>query len=1058
MGISSLVLFLSLALPVALVAQYSSSIEGVVTDRSQAVIPNARVTVTNTGTGVSRSATTSGEGFYRIVDLGAGTYEVRVEHSGFKSSEQQNVNLAGSQTLRINATLEVGSVGEKITVASEVPQVETDEGRISGNITTQDLQQLPLNGRNLYNVVALTPGIAGRGLAATFGAAGGGNNNDSFAAENQPEMYTNGQRVESNSYMLDDMSVNSLARGGVTNLTPNPDSIAEVRVISNNFSAVNGRSSGGQVQIISKSGTNQFRGGASEYFQNNTLADRNEFEGQVPVFRRNEFDAYLGGPIIRNRTFFFTSFDGLRQSGTRDQIYTTETSQFANYVEQAYPNSIAAYLFKNDGPAVYPNTNLKILAAPAAAPGVVIPPAGIPEIGSVDFAPAAYRNGQQITGRIDHQLRPGKDTLYGNVYRTWARTLNGGIRPEFNRPGNEYTTFIGLNEIHIFSPTKLNELRADMMRTVGTSDIPPNINVPAISVPSISGFSTNGYPSGYFQTSFNYKDVFSWIHNSHTIKIGGELRRMRGNSINTSNFIPTYTFASIFTFAGDNPLSETRLVNPGTGLPAVNEVGLRDYEWSLFVNDDWKVTRNFTVNLGLRYENYESPTEVNGLLRNLVFGQGSNLDQRLATGTAQTVKNFFPSGPGNLAPRFGFAWDPTGTGKTSIRGGFGIAYDRLFMTPLLNFRGNPPLRATATLGPIYGTSFSYSLGNPSSPYLGFPIDPALQLGLNSANGIKGARVAVNAVDPNLKQAYTENWFVGVQRDIGLGVVVEADYSGSAGHHLYDDYDINRFAGDLLQNGTFHGFNPYFSNVYIISSGSNSIYQGATLTVKRRFHRGFTVQGSYTFSKVIDDTDSLTNIASYEDSHNRALDRGLAGFNVSNRLSIYGIWELPFFSSRHDIVKQALGGWQLSGSGIFQSGFPMTVSNSAYPAGDYNADGTAGDRPNAPDSSVPRSGFSNAQFLNGIFPVSAFPLPPKGTDGNLGRNTFTGPTFQEIDAALSKQFSLTERVKLQFRMEAFNVFNHVNLNAPTTDLSSGTFGKSTSTLLPRQFQAGLRLSF
>ena len=247
-------------------------------------------------------------------------------------------------------------------------------------------------------------------------------------------------------------------------------------------------------------------------------------------------------------------------------------------------------------------------------------------------------------------------------------------------------------------------------------------------------------------------------------------------------------------------------------------------------------------------------------------------------------------------------------------------------------------------------------------------------------------------------------------------------------------------------------------MFIISSGSNSIYQGGTFTAKRRFWRGLTLQGSYTFSKTIDDTDTLTNIATYEDSHNRALDRGLAGFNVANRLSINGIWELPFLRSQHGPVAQALGGWQLSGMAIFQSGFPMSVANSAYPAGDYNADGTAGDRPNAPAASVPHSGFSNAQFLNGIFPVSAFPIPAPGTDGNLGRNVFTGPSYKEIDMSLAKHFSLTERMKLEVRIEAFNVLNHVNLNAPSTDLSSANFGKATSTLLPRQFQGGLRLSF
>jgi hypothetical protein len=330
--------------------------------------------------------------------------------------------------------------------------------------------------------------------------------------------------------------------------------------------------------------------------------------------------------------------------------------------------------------------------------------------------------------------------------------------------------------------------------------------------------------------------------------------------------------------------------------------------------------------------------------------------------------------------------------------------------------------------------------------------------LNAANGIKGARVAAYTVDPNLKQAYTENWFFGIQHDLWSGIVVEANYEASAGRHLYDTSDVNRFTGDLLTNGTFHGFNPYFSNVYFISSGDNSLYQGGMLRVKHRFQKGVTLQGSYTFSKAIDITDTLTNTAVYQDAANRNLDRALAGFDVRNRLALNGSWQLPFLRSQKGFLGNAFGGWQLSGLAIFQSGSPLSVINSAYPAGDYNADGTAGDRPNAPAASVPRSGFSRAQFLSGSFPVSAFPIPVKGTDGNLGRNTFTGPGYAEIDLSLEKKFAITERVKLGIRADAFNALNHVNLNAPSLDLSSATFGQSTSTLSPRQFQFGARLDF
>jgi len=460
----------------------------------------------------------------------------------------------------------------------------------------------------------------------------------------------------------------------------------------------------------------------------------------------------------------------------------------------------------------------------------------------------------------------------------------------------------------------------------------------------------------------------------------------------------------------------------------------------------------------VRYENFESPTEINRLLRDMVFGSGSSFSERLANATMQTVEHLYPPSPGTIVPRFGFAFDPDGRGKTSIRGGYGIAYDRLFMTPILDFRNDPPLRATATVGPQFGTSFTYALGDPTKAYLGFPIDPSLQLGVNEANGIKNVRVAVLVTDPNFKQAYTHNWFLGVQHDIGGRVVVEADYTGSAGHHLYENTNVNRFRGDLLTNGAFHGFNPYFSAVNFISSGSNSFYNGFNLHIRRAFRNGFNLQGVYTFSKAIDDADTLTNAQNYLDVANRGLDRGLAGFDVTHRLSLNGLWELPALANRNRLAKAVLGGWQLSGFAIFQSGYPFTVSNGANPAGDYNLDGTGGDRPNAPLTPLPSSGYSRAQFLSGIFPTSAFPIPAPGKDGVLGRDTFRGPGFAEVDLSIGKRFAITERIHVGIRLDSYNALNHVNLNPPVSDLSNSNFGRSTSALLPRQYQGGARIEF
>ena len=1040
-------------------AQFNSGIQGTVTDSTGAVIPGAAVRVTNAATGIVRETVTSAEGVYFVVSLGAGRYRVTVEKPGFTKTEQDGIELSVNETIRIDLLLPVGASAESVTVAARAPLVETEQGRISGRIDSVELRELPLNGRNLYTLIALQPGITGTGTMGS-GALGG---SDSFTGQAGPQVFASGQRHDANSFTVDDTSVNSSAGGGDTNLSPNADSVEEVRIVANNFSAVEGRNSAAQVSVVTKSGSNELHGGASYYFENNSLSSRNEFEQRTPVYRRNQFGAHLGGPIVRNRTFFFFSYEGLRSSGARGAVEVVETAAFRDFVESTRPNSIAARVLKEFQPSVDPTTNLRDLGSPRPGPNTTGPPDGILDVGSANYVPDAFRNGNQYNARIDHELRPGKDRLYGNFYFTPSRTLTGDIRRADDRPTSQGTTFAGLNYTHIFSPHVINELHAGVMRLSSHQDFPPHPEVPALTITGLtSTISQNFFPSAYGQTSFDYKDILSWTRSSHSIKLGGEARRVRTNSGNTRHYIPTYNFASILNFANDEPIQMTRTVDPRTGDPATNVIGLRGFEWSMFVNDDWKVTRNFTVNIGLRYENFGSPTEVNGLLRNIVFGNGSNLSQRVSTASADVVQHFYPTDNRDFAPRFGFAWNPDGKGRTSIRGGYGMAFNRVGDTPLLNFRGNPPLRAQVNLGLLLGTQFTYSLGDPTKPFNGYPVDPALRQGLDPRNGIAGLRVSLYAVDPNFRTAYAHNWFFGIQRELAPGWALELNYLASAGHHLQTVYNVNRFRGDLL-SGTFHGYNPSFSDIELVGSNSNSIYNGATVQLKRAFRRGFNFQAAYTIGRSIDDSDSLGSSTSgnpvYVDADNRRLERGPSGFDVPQKLAFLGIWELPFLRGQKSPLARVFGGWQFSGIGIVQKGTPVDITSSAqYPRGDFNADGNTGDRPNAPAAGIPRGGYSRSAFLTGIFRTTDFPVPVPGTDGGLGRDVFRGPGFAEVDMALAKKFRLTERFLFELRGEAFNAFNRVNLNNPVTDLANSSFGRSTSAQTPRQYEVGMRVTF
>jgi hypothetical protein len=423
------------------------------------------------------------------------------------------------------------------------------------------------------------------------------------------------------------------------------------------------------------------------------------------------------------------------------------------------------------------------------------------------------------------------------------------------------------------------------------------------------------------------------------------------------------------------------------------------------------------------------------------------------------VNQLYKTNDFDFAPRLGFAWNPGGGGRTAIRGGFGLYFDRLYHTPVLNSRNNPPYRADATLGFFFGTPFTYSLGDPSAPNLGFPVDPALRLGLDPHNGIVGARVSLGAiVDPNLRQPYSENWFLGIQREISHRIVVEVNYLGSAGHHLLNITDVNRFNGDLL-SGKFHGYNSSFAAMPLTESSSNSIFHGGTVQARRPFAGGFSLHGAFTFGRAIDDNDHYGGTTPYLDANNRKLDRGPAGFDVARRLSIVGLWAIPFFQNQHQFSGRVLGGWELAGTAILESGSPLTIlTSAAYPRGDFNADGSNTDRPNAPPASVPRSGFSRSDYLTGMFPASVFPLPALGTDGNLGPGVFRGPGFAQVDLSLSKKFAITEALSLQLRFDAYNAFNRVNLDPPVVDLASSSFGRSLSQQTPRAYQIGARIRF
>jgi hypothetical protein len=1050
-----------------LFSQFGSGIQGTIVDSSGAVIPNVQVVVTNTATGVTREVLTSDAGIFRVLSLGGGAYSIKATKEGFSAVEQASVELAANELRKVDLAMKVSGVVETVIVAAQATALETEQGRVSSQITGAQLKELPIPNRNIVNLMALQPGVSGRSLG-----------NELLGSDVTPQFNANGMRPDGNSFTLDDSNINSISRGGRAEVTPNVETVAEVRIVTNNFSAEQGRNMGAQVSIVTKSGTNQFHGSVWDYHTNNALQDRNIFDttSKVPVNRRNQFGYGVGGPIFRNKTFFYTTYEGVRRSGATTSTATVETPQLRNWVLQNRPNSIAAYFMGKFHPVADPTISVRDVGSPL--PGVNVfsaTPDGIPDIGTVQYLTATDARSNQYTLRVDHELRPGKDRLYGYFYRLNARTITPGIRPDFLRPSPTWGTFGNLVYTRTINATTLNEVRLAATRFIGhycapkdpTNPIGGGLSCPDMlnkQVPgiNITGLGTvrdvNVFPGGFFPTEYQLKDTFSMIHGSHALKIGGELRRAINILWHTASFVPVYSFASILDFVDDEPQQMTRTVDPRTGLPTTTRADMLIWEGAGFVQDDWKLRRNLTLNIGLRYDYFGPYTDTHDRFRNFIPGSGSYVEG-LATGKVDVTARGWNTDTLNFAPRFGFAWDIGATGKNVIRGGYGLSYDRMATVQTATYRTNPPLAATATLGQSFGTTFTYSLGDPTKPYLGYPIDASLKLGLDSRNGISGVRVAIAAIDPGFNNPYAHNWFLGVQRQLPGQLVAEVSWVGSAGHHLVNISNVNRYNGDMLDNNRFDGFNPSFSSINMARTTSNSIYNGGTFAVRRSFSKGITFQGNYTFGKVLTDAEAEQGTTSYYDANNRNLDRSVASFDVRQRVAFSGVWELPFLRNCRSLACRTVGGWQLSGYGVLESGLPMTVSTSAsYPNGDYNADGTNADRPNAPAGSISRSGFSKSQFLSGIFTAADFPKPAPGTDGTLGRNTFRGPGFARVDLSLEKNLKFTERLRGSLRLESYNSFNRVNLNSPATDLTSNTFGKVTSAAAGRLYTVSLRLSF
>ena len=1199
----------------------TGTITGVVTDPSGGVVPGASVSILNERTGVEFHLITNSAGVYSVTSLLPSTYTVKVEAKGFKTHVNHSIELTTDQVLRLDVTVEVGAETQTITVEAVASLVNTEEGRLSALVTSSQIQNMPLNGRNIYDLMQLVPvAINSTGVNLENASAGGSATN------------VNGSRLNFNQFQMDGVDNTGLTGG--SDAQPSPDFVSEFRIMTNNFSAEYGAAGGSVTDVSIKTGTNQFHGNAWEYFRNDVLNARNFFSGdKKDPWRQNQFGADLGGPIKKDKLYFFGGYEGERFRTNSPQQYLIETPAFRQAVTSASPNSVAAALYKaypspaptqdfstvddvingqaaNDiaapvnDPAGYADGTFlptaytaytdpcflnqwNLIGAPAypggpplngspqnvantmdalvgvtqaehdqiqtnigaACPGMGLVAPGV-QAGAIAHNAAMlglvnssvptrtageFYNGDHFTGRVDYQ--GDKNRIFGRIYYLLQKdpnltTATSQVRA-FYVPHTASFPGAAFGFVHNFSGSVVNEFRAGYIRNQ-LSYVPAKSTngVPAI------GFDTgdvqfgayNGYPQFFNENVYNYSDMLAIVKGRHSLKLGASYKRNQENSeFNVGR--PSYYFYDQFYFAASAPYVQAAGVNPelGTGNPSHLDTNIRawrNFEMGYYIQDDWKVSKTLTLNLGLRYDYFRPNHEKYDKTTTFISPSSGGFaavncqaflsaeclapagDTLTPNGGFTHASELFKADRNNFSPRFGFAWDPFGNGKTAIRGGFAVFFQRMIWNPLSNSRWNLPYYSFNQAAPILGTPGQIVFGPFGSN--GEP-DPSQTVALsgpatNPGGGPEGLGFTGNVygwwpgntnlasltgiADPSTRSPYVENGFFGIQHQLSTTMMIEANWVGTFGHKLMWAENPNRVVGGLLRDpstimdpctgapveAATAKVNPCFGTMRTWQNSVNSNYNSLQLSFIRKMSGGMALTSAFTWSHTLDfrsDWQALSGGGSADwanpfgnsgysmDPNAVFLEYGNSNFDVRRRWVTSIVWELPWKKNQKGAVGKVLGGWQTNYSIAFQSGFPITVGA----ASDYNKDGIRNDRPDIPSWGNSRS-FKNTDFLLGSAPggsvmsnlLGDFPVPTPGTDGTLGRNTFRGPGSANVDFSLFKEVKFSERFGVQFRAEFFNLFNRVNLFPPDSNLASGLFGLSTSAADPRVIQFGLRFNY
>ncbi|HTU49046.1 MAG TPA: carboxypeptidase regulatory-like domain-containing protein [Acidobacteriaceae bacterium] len=1115
--------FLLVALPG--MAQFRASIQGTVTDPTGAIIPGATVTLTDTTTNHTVTATTSGSGVYTFNGLPPNNFTLTATAPGFKKKTLKNLQLLPEQANSVNVQLALGAAAQTVTVnGSQVNLLNTETATLSGTVTSNEIQHLPSFNRDVFQLAQLAPGTFGdasQGQAGgSFnlpGSAGPGGPTGSaagiFQTENQVQLQAIGGQNDTNGISVDGISTVSAVWGGASVITPSEDSVQNVTIVSNSYDAENGRFSGAHIQVISKSGSNHVHGSAFFKASRPGLNAYQRFNGYVAGItpsstpadkgvnrdedRTNNYGASLGGPLWKNKIFAFFDYETSPLSGSETSQEWFETPEFDSTAATA--GSIAAKYLAFPGEAPASNALVTQTCAQAGltqgvncdqttggldvgsplttglgmqdltyggnsgTPGVGSGLDGVPDLALYNVVDPTTISQAQYNGRLD-VLPDQKDHITFAIY--WVpvtkTNYNGPTRAANLWHHSQINdAFSGIWN-HVFSSTLLNQARANAAG-YRWDELSSNPQAPfGLPQDNINSYSLNGgfqffgppAPSDLNQWTYDYNDIVTKTLGNHNIKFGGELTRLYYLNNNLGAARPTFNFNNLWDFANDAPYNETGQFDSTTGVPFANRQDNRENIWAAFVQDDYKVLPNLTLNLGLRWSYFGAMYSKENNMDVLQLGSGANT---LAGMNIRVGGHLYTPQKNNFGPQVGFAWQPGWLNqKVVLRGGFGINYNQNEIAITANGEGNPPNAVSGNFTCPYpytanptcaGNGILYETAGNVNSIFGYAPNPAAITTFDSSNFPVnyGTGIFVTGFQSNLKTIATYHYSLQMEDQLPFESVFTLGYNGNQTRHQFTQMNYNVYAlGHGVALNPKANFVDYYPNI------ATANYNAMIATLRHAFAHGFNLQAQYTWAKTMDEGSSPYEEDPYPFDPRAAY--GRADYNVQNAFKLFGLWE-PVFFHGNNLLEKTLGGWTLGGIWNVHTGFPFNpvynttgpyYQGSGYgqlrPAGVVRGYGTKTNNSVFMGASNPNYGgnptkyFLPPTYVQGpAFPASAPPPTP-----GIHRNSLTGPSYNDVDASLSKSFGLPNNRVLgnnavfEVRADAYNLFNKINLNGGAMD--------------------------